>query len=99
MTGPDENTRQTDETSRATSRFGTAFLACKSWKWSPWVMLVLICLLAVALRCLHLLKADHYYILSPDSYFFHRMADLVASVRTTTTQPLEGCCRTGSIAA
>jgi asparagine N-glycosylation enzyme membrane subunit Stt3 len=29
---------------------------------------------AFCLRCLHLLNPDHYYLLSPDSYFFHWVA-------------------------
>ena len=45
---------------------------------------VVLCLLAIAayatlMRCLHLLNPDHYYILSPDSYFFHWEASRLLS--------------------
>jgi len=41
-----------------------------------WVALAVCALagLAFLLRCLHLFDADHYFILSPDSYFFHWVA-------------------------
>jgi asparagine N-glycosylation enzyme membrane subunit Stt3 len=38
-----------------------------------------VCVLGFAMRCLHLLRDDHYYILSPDSYFFHWQAQRVLS--------------------
>jgi len=41
--------------------------------------LALIAILAFFLRCLHLLNADHYYIISVDSHFFHWMAELIQS--------------------
>jgi asparagine N-glycosylation enzyme membrane subunit Stt3 len=79
MTDQTENVQQTEGVGRTASGFWSAFLACMSRRWFHWVLLALICGLAFAYRCLHLLKPDHYYIISPDSYFFHFMADLVAS--------------------
>lgn len=79
MTDRNGNAQPTDGASALVSRFGAVFSACTSRRWFHWVLLAFICGLAFAYRCLHLLKADHYYIISPDSYFFHFMADLVAS--------------------
>jgi len=47
----------------------------------PTVVLCLtfIAVYAFLIRCVHLLNPDHYYIISPDSYFFHWMAELVQS--------------------
>jgi asparagine N-glycosylation enzyme membrane subunit Stt3 len=47
--------------------------------WLPLLLLALLGALALTLRCLHLLKGGHYYILSMDSYYFHRIAELIAS--------------------
>jgi asparagine N-glycosylation enzyme membrane subunit Stt3 len=44
--------------------------------------LTMIAILAFFLRCLHLLRPDHYYVISADSYFFHWMAELVQSGQT-----------------
>jgi asparagine N-glycosylation enzyme membrane subunit Stt3 len=41
--------------------------------------LTIIAIVAFLIRCLHLLDPNHYYIISPDSYFFHWMAELVQS--------------------
>jgi AglB core domain len=79
MTDRTENVQQTEGAGRTASGFWSALLACTSRRWFHWVLLALICGLAFAFRCLHLLKTDHYYIISTDSYFFHFMADLVAS--------------------
>jgi asparagine N-glycosylation enzyme membrane subunit Stt3 len=47
-------------------------------KWSIALALGVICALTFAFRCLHLLRDDHYYIVSADSHYFHRMAELLA---------------------
>jgi len=39
--------------------------------------LISICICGYVARCLHLLNKDHYYIVSPDSYFFHWQAERV----------------------
>lgn len=39
--------------------------------------LLTICGLAFGLRCLHLLRGDHYFLVSVDSHYFHRMAQLL----------------------
>jgi hypothetical protein len=79
MTDRNSNVQATDETSGRTLRFSAIFSAATSRKWFHWVLLALICALGFAYRCLHLLKADHYFVISADSYFFHFMSDLVAS--------------------
>ena len=79
MTDQTENVQQTEGAGRTASGFWSAFLVWTSRPWFHWVLLALICGLAFAFRCLHLLETDHYYIISTDSYFFHFMADLVAS--------------------
>jgi len=79
MTDRSGNVQPADRASSRISRFGAVFSACMARRWSHWVLLALICGLAFAYRCLHLLKPDHHYIISPDSYYFHFMADLVAS--------------------
>jgi AglB core domain len=76
MTDRTENAQQTGGTSHGFVRLA---LGWKSRKWFPWLLFAIVCGLALAFRCLHLLKTDHYFILSADSYYFHRMADLVAS--------------------
>ena len=45
-----------------------------------WILLLSIVVLAAVtflIRCLHLFDANHYYILSPDSYYFHWLAGRV----------------------
>lgn len=42
-----------------------------------------IIILATLIRCLHLLRQDHYYIISPDSHFFHWQAE-----RVLASQPI-----------
>ncbi|MBN2098340.1 MAG: hypothetical protein JW753_01960 [Dehalococcoidia bacterium] len=79
MTDQTEKGQRTEGSTGTASGFWSAFLACTSRRWFHWVLLALICGLAFAYRCLHLLETDHYYIISTDSYFFHFMADLVAS--------------------
>lgn len=55
-------------------------LSCGSCLHKPTVILfALVCGTALIIRCLHLLDANHYYILSPDSHFFNVMARLVAT--------------------
>jgi asparagine N-glycosylation enzyme membrane subunit Stt3 len=44
--------------------------------------LIFIAIYAFLIRCLHLLNPHYYYIISPDSYFFHWMAELVQSGQT-----------------
>ena len=73
--------------------------------------LVLLWLLAIAayatlIRCLHLLDTDHYYIVSPDSYFFHWQAeralsgqDLAYSWHAGLTYPLAYTARVISLVA
>jgi len=43
-------------------------------RWVLPVSLGLLVLFVVLVRCLHLLDSDNYYMLSPDSYFFHWVA-------------------------
>src|SRR4030042_5229682 len=47
-------------------------------KWTIALAMALVCILTFAFRCLHLLRDDHYFIVSADSYYFHRMAELLA---------------------
>ncbi len=61
--------------SKGAVRFDAILVACTSWRWFHWVVLAIICGLGFTYRCLHLLRPDHYYIISADSYFFHFMAD------------------------
>jgi asparagine N-glycosylation enzyme membrane subunit Stt3 len=45
-----------------------------------WVLLLSVAVLAAVaflVRCLHLFDSNHYYIISPDSYFFHWLAGRV----------------------
>ena len=58
-----------------------------SWGTRPlrWLVigaLLTVCGLAFGLRCLHLLKGDHYFIISVDSHYFHRMAQLLVDGET-----------------
>jgi asparagine N-glycosylation enzyme membrane subunit Stt3 len=39
-----------------------------------WIGMAVLSAAAFFLRCLHLLNPDHYFIISPDSYFFHWVA-------------------------
>jgi len=64
------------------------------------VCLVVVAAYAVLMRCTHLLKSDHYYILSADSYLFHWQADKLLSAqpkpfrwRSGLTYPLIGTAR------
>lgn len=41
---------------------------------ATWIILGLLAICSLFLRCVHLLSTTHYYILSPDSYFFHWLA-------------------------
>jgi len=43
-------------------------------KWILLLSIVVLAAVAFLLRCLHLFDANHYYIISPDSYFFHWVA-------------------------
>ena len=79
MTDLERDVLPADEASVSRSRFSAVFSRCTSRRWFPWLVLGLICLLAIVYRCLHLLQGDYYFILSPDSHFFHRMAELIAS--------------------
>jgi len=79
MTDRNGNVQPADRGRSRISRFGAVFSACTARRWFHWVLLAFICGLAFAYRCLHLLKTDHYFIISPDSYFFHFTSDLVAS--------------------
>ena len=45
-------------------------------------LLGLVAVYDIFLRCLHLLRHDHYYLISPDSYFFHWQAQRVLSGET-----------------
>ncbi|OGO01686.1 MAG: hypothetical protein A2Y72_06955 [Chloroflexi bacterium RBG_13_53_26] len=47
-------------------------------KWTIALAMALVCILTFAFRCLHLLRDDHYFIVSADSHYFHRMAELLA---------------------
>ena len=45
-----------------------------------WLLLLSLGVLAIyafLLRCFHLLNSDHYYMISPDSYFFHWLSGKV----------------------
>ena len=44
---------------------------------SVWIALAILAAGAFCLRCLHLLDPNHYFIISPDSYFFHWVAGRV----------------------
>jgi asparagine N-glycosylation enzyme membrane subunit Stt3 len=43
-------------------------------RWFIPLALIMLAALAFLFRCLHLFDQEHYYILSPDSYFFHWVA-------------------------
>ena len=43
-------------------------------KWLLVMAMVGLAIYAFFLRCSHLLDPDHYYIVSPDSHFFHWLA-------------------------
>jgi asparagine N-glycosylation enzyme membrane subunit Stt3 len=79
MTGHTVDIGQRNVAGRSLFRFAAGVLAWRSRRWFPWFLLAIVCGVAFTFRCLHLLRTDHYYILSADSYYFHRMADLVAS--------------------
>jgi len=46
-------------------------------KWLLLLSLGVLVIYAFLLRCLHLLSSGHYYLISPDSYFFHWLAGKV----------------------
>ncbi len=54
----------------------------RSNKWPIILAIGLICALAFGLRCLHLLNDDHFFVVSPDSYYFHSMARLLVQDET-----------------
>lgn len=50
----------------------------KRWVFTPRITLIGLAAISVCAclwRCLHLTRGDHYYIISPDSYFFHWQAE------------------------
>ncbi|MDM8000346.1 MAG: STT3 domain-containing protein [Dehalococcoidia bacterium] len=51
-------------------------------RWLSIGALVAICGVAFGLRCLHLLANDHYFLVTPDSYYFHGMARLLVNGET-----------------
>ena len=40
-------------------------------RWKAWLILAALVIVAFLFRCLHLNDPNHYFIISPDSYFFH----------------------------
>jgi len=48
-------------------------------RWGIWAIIAVVVLGALVFRCLHLLYTEHYYLISPDSYFFHWLAGRVAA--------------------
>src|SRR4030042_2567645 len=47
------------------------------------IALVAVLALCLLLRCLHLLNSDHYYMLSPESHFFHWISERYLLGETT----------------
>jgi len=46
-------------------------------RWALLLSVVALAAIAFLIRCLHLFDSNHYYIVSPDSYFFHWLAGRV----------------------